>query len=183
MIDTISTTTEKLIEICADKDGARKNVIAAFDARTATGTNYHRKHPASRVVEVNEDFEALLKEEPPVEFSGEEAMGRYLDMHELFYLYINSKFGAPIEYSAFCDTSAQLEKISRRQKFSKQYREYLDKLLVYLLYFFERTEPLQDLYRILSKIESEFEERWTNNLMESWKQGVKKMGKILSSIP
>lgn len=32
---------------------------------------YHRKHPAARVVDANEEEEALLKEEPQIEFSGE----------------------------------------------------------------------------------------------------------------
>lgn len=32
---------------------------------------YHRKHPVARVVDANDDFEALLKEEPQIEFSGE----------------------------------------------------------------------------------------------------------------
>ena len=32
---------------------------------------YHRKHPAARVVDANEEYEALLKEEPQIEFSGE----------------------------------------------------------------------------------------------------------------
>lgn len=33
---------------------------------------YHRKHPVARVVvDANDDYEALLKEEPPIEFSGE----------------------------------------------------------------------------------------------------------------
>lgn len=37
----------------------------------------------------------------------------------------------------------------------RQYREYLEKLLEYLVYFFERTEPLQDLDRIFSKVQLE----------------------------
>lgn len=32
---------------------------------------YHRRHPAARVVDANEDYEILLKEEPQIEFSGE----------------------------------------------------------------------------------------------------------------
>lgn len=36
--------------------------------------------------------------------------------------------------------------------FYRQYREYLENLLEYLLYFFQRTEPLQDLDRIFSKV-------------------------------
>ncbi|GLT35152.1 hypothetical protein SLA2020_096300 [Shorea laevis] len=87
MIDTITSTTEKIIEIYEDKDNARKDEIAALGGQNATGTNvfsafydrlkeireYHRKHPAARVVDVdaNEDYEALLKEEPVIEFTGE----------------------------------------------------------------------------------------------------------------
>ena len=32
---------------------------------------YHRRHPAARVVDANEDYEAMLKEEPVIEFTGE----------------------------------------------------------------------------------------------------------------
>ncbi|PQQ04247.1 splicing factor SF3a60 homolog [Prunus yedoensis var. nudiflora] len=83
MIDTISSTTERLIEIYEDKDNARKDEIAALGGQTATGINvfsafydrlkeireYHRKHPAARVVDANEEEEALLKEEPQIEMS------------------------------------------------------------------------------------------------------------------
>ncbi|XP_021909291.1 splicing factor SF3a60 homolog [Carica papaya] len=176
MIDTITVTTEKLIDIYEDKDSARKDEIAALGGQTATGTNvfsafydrlkeireYHRKHPAARVVDANEDYEALLKEEPVIEFSGEEAMGRYLDMHELYNQYINSKFGEPIEYSAYLDVFSEPDKIPRKLKFTRQYKEYMENLLEYLIYFFQRTEPLQDLDRIFSKVVTDFEEQWEN---------------------
>jgi len=32
---------------------------------------YHRKHPVARVVDANDDYETVLKEEPQIEFSGE----------------------------------------------------------------------------------------------------------------
>ncbi|KAH0978769.1 hypothetical protein GBA52_005946 [Prunus armeniaca] len=93
MIDTISSTTERLIEIYEDKDNARKDEIAALGGQTATGINvfsafydrlkeireYHRKHPAARVVDANEEEEALLKEEPQIEFSGEDTPLEKLD--------------------------------------------------------------------------------------------------------
>ena len=40
-----------------------------------------------------EDGSALLKEEPHVEFTGEEGLGRYLDLHDLFLRFHNSKLG------------------------------------------------------------------------------------------
>lgn len=128
--------------------------------------------------------------------SFQEAFGRYLDLHELYNEYINSKFGEPIEYAAYLDVFSQPHKIPRKLKLTRwnlftfilecnliiltftcfyllsspaevlslfkipiyaffpcrQYREYLENLLEYLIYFFERTEPLLDLDRIFTKV-------------------------------
>ncbi|XVF69735.1 hypothetical protein PTKIN_Ptkin11bG0105600 [Pterospermum kingtungense] len=183
-IDTIMATTEKLIEIYEDKDNARKDEIAALGGQTATGINvfgafydrlkeireYHRKHPAARVVDSNEEYEALLKEEPVIEFSGEEALGRYLDLHELFNQYIDCKFGFKIECSSYLDVFSQPHNIPWKLKSTRQYREYMENLLEYLIYFFQRTEPLQDLDRIFSKVEAEFEEQWADGQVQGWQK-------------
>lgn len=182
MITTITSTTGRLIEIYDDKDNARKDEIAALGGQTATGINvfsafydrlkeireYHRKHPAARVVDANDDFEDLLKEEPRIEFSGEEAFGRYLDMHALYQQYVNSKFGEPIEYSAYLDIFSETDKIPRKMKTTRQYRVYLNSLLEYLISFFHRTEPLQDLDRIFSKVTTEFDENWATGRVLGW---------------
>ncbi|KAI0522855.1 hypothetical protein KFK09_005240 [Dendrobium nobile] len=182
MIDTLISTTHKLVEVYEDKDNARKDEIAALGGQTASGVNlfgafydrlkeireYHRRHPLARVIDPTEEFEELLKEEPHIEFSGEEAFGRYLDMHELYNEYINSKFGEPVEYSAFLDTFSQFQKVPRHLKLTRQYKDYLTHLLEYLLSYFERTEPLQDLGRMFSKVESEFEELWADGKIPGW---------------
>ncbi|GFP81095.1 splicing factor 3a subunit 3 [Phtheirospermum japonicum] len=185
MIEQITFTTHKLIEVYEDKDNARKDEIAALGGQSATSANinvfsafydrlkeireYHRRHPAARYVDTTADeAEQILKEEPTIEFTGEEAFGRYLDLHELYNEYINSKFGQHIEYSAYLDVFSDTARISRKLKLTRQYREYLQKLLEYLIYFFERTEPLQDLERIFSKVIAEFEERWSIGSVEGW---------------
>ncbi|KAJ6887939.1 splicing factor SF3a60 [Populus alba x Populus x berolinensis] len=184
MIENIITTTEKLVEIYEDKDNARRDEIAALGGQTAMGTNvfsafydrlkeireYHRRHPAARVVDANEDYEAMLKEEPVIEFTGEEAFGKYLDMHELYNQYNNLKFEKPIEYSTYLDIFSQPNIVPRKLKFSRQYREYMENLLEYLVYFFQRTEPLQDLDRIFSKVTTEFEEQWENDAVQGWEK-------------
>jgi len=166
MIESIMLTTEKLVETYEDKDGAWDDEIAALGGQTATGTNvfsefydrlkeireYHKRHPSGRLVDANEDYEARLKEEPIIAFSGEEGNGRYLDLHDMYNQYINSKFGERVEYSAYLDVFSQPEKIPRKLKLSRQYMKYMEALLEYLVYFFQRTEPLQDLDRILSKV-------------------------------
>ncbi|CAK9151619.1 unnamed protein product [Ilex paraguariensis] len=221
MIDQITTTTHKLVEIYEDRDNARKDEIAALGGQTATGTNvfsafydrlkeireYHRRHPAARVVDATDEYEQLLKEEPQIEFSGEElelaksmaqkthascmffsglptecdvqeAFGRYLDMHELFNDYINSKFGEPIEYTSYLDIFSQPHKIPPKLRSTRQYREYLEKLLEYLIYFFQRTEPLQDLDRIFSKVITEFEEQWANGSVPGWENKGEENGHV-----
>ncbi|CAA6659014.1 unnamed protein product [Spirodela intermedia] len=183
VIETIISTTDKLIEIYEDKDSARKDEIAALGGQTATGgTNvfsafydrlkeireYHRRHPVGLVADAAAEYEELLKEEPVIEFSGEEAFGRYLDMHELYNEFINSKFGERIEYSAFLETFSQTHNIPLKLKLTRQYREYLEHLLEYLISFFQRTEPLQDLDRIYIKVEAEFEEQWEDGKIIGW---------------
>ncbi|KAJ4954013.1 hypothetical protein NE237_030845 [Protea cynaroides] len=192
MIDSIMSTTEKLIEIYDDKDNARKDEIAALGGQTASGTNvfsafydrlkeireYHRRHPSARVVDAGEEHEELLKQEPHVEFSGEESFGRYLDLHELYNEYVNSKFGEPIEYSAYLDLFSQLQKIPHSHKLTRQYREYLEHLLEYLVYFFQRKEPLQDLDRVFSKVETEFEELWAEGNIQGWENKSQENGHV-----
>ncbi|TXG71221.1 hypothetical protein EZV62_006156 [Acer yangbiense] len=182
MIDTITSTTKKLVEIYEDSDGARKDEIAALGGQTATGTNvfsafydrlkeireYHRRHPAARVVDANEEFDNLLKEEPVVVFSGEEAFGRHLDLHELYHIYINCKFGEKIEYSAYLDVFSHVDKVPRKMKMTGEYKEYMKKLLEYLEDFFQRTEPLQDLDRIFSKVVADFEDEWAKGSVNGW---------------
>jgi hypothetical protein len=82
----------------------------------------------------------------------QEAYGKFLDMHELYNRFLNSKFGHPIEYSAFLEEFYQTHQIARHHKLTKQYQEYLTEVTEYLLSFFERTQPLQDINKIFSKV-------------------------------
>ncbi|KAL9163150.1 hypothetical protein ABFS82_06G022300 [Erythranthe guttata] len=198
MIEQITSTTHKIIEIYEDKDNARKDEIAALGGLSSTSTNvnvysafydrlkeirdYHRRHSAARYVDTTDEYEQLLKEEPAIEFTGEESFGRYLDLHELYNEYINSKFGQQIEYSAYLDVFSDQGKISRKLKLTRQYREYMQRLLEYLVYFFERTEPLQDLERIFSKVTVEFEELWSSGLVEGWENENHEDGNIQQQI-
>uniref|UniRef100_A0A0D9VY87 Matrin-type domain-containing protein n=1 Tax=Leersia perrieri TaxID=77586 RepID=A0A0D9VY87_9ORYZ len=181
MLDLVISTSEKLVEIYEDKDNARKDEISNhlsapvqaeifpnFYDRLKEIRDYHRRNPSARFVSANDDFEELLKEEPTIEFTGEEAFGRYLDLHELYNEFINSKFGTPMEYSAYVDTFSHVEKIGQNLKTSRQYREYLEHVLEYLTSFLYRTEPLQDIEKIFSKLESEFEEQWVNGEVAGW---------------
>ena len=68
------------------------------------------------------DEEAELKEEPQIEFSGEEGMGRYLDLHPFYLQFINSKFGRQTDYAEYMGSATNFADISRSQRLGKAYR-------------------------------------------------------------
>ena len=68
------------------------------------------------------DEEVELKEEPHIEFSGEEGMGRYLDLHPFYQRFINSKFGRQTDYAEYVSLAANFAEIPRSQRVSKAYR-------------------------------------------------------------
>lgn len=182
MVDAIMTATTRLIDVYEDQDHARQDEIALLGGQSASGQNvfsvfydrlkeireYHRRHPNAKVIDAGDDPEELLKEEPWVDFSGEEANGRFLDMHELYNQYLNYKFGQPIEYSAYLEDFPQTHNIPRKHKLTRQYNNYLLDLTGYLVSFFERTQPLQDVEKILSKVEGDFEDRWKAGSVQGW---------------
>ena len=69
-----------------------------------------------------EDEEAVIHAEPKVDFSGEEGGGRYLDLHEQFQLFVNSRFKREIPYSEYCVSFDQFDEISRESRMSRPYR-------------------------------------------------------------
>ncbi|XP_018474946.2 splicing factor SF3a60 homolog isoform X2 [Raphanus sativus] len=148
--------------------GTGISVYSAFYDRLKEIREYHRKYPSGPLVDASADYEALLKVEPVISFSGEEGVGRYLDLHDMYNHYINSKFGGMVEYSVYLDVFSHPEKIPRKLKFPRQYMKYMEALLEYLVNFFKRTEPLQDLDKMLSKVEIDFEERFADGKVVGW---------------
>ena len=63
-----------------------------------------------------------LRGELGVEFSGEEALGRYLDLHAAFNRFINSKFGRQLDYTGYLSTIGAFGEVPRHHRTSKAYR-------------------------------------------------------------
>lgn len=60
-----------------------------------------------------------------MEFSGEEALGRYLDLHFHYQRFINSKFGKQIDYLTYVAAVDNFGDIPRHHRLSKPYRSDL----------------------------------------------------------
>ncbi|GJP36528.1 hypothetical protein CLOM_g21027 [Closterium sp. NIES-68] len=184
VVDAIVANSARLAEVYADRDGARKDEIAAlggqgtpnpsatvfttFYERLNEIREYHRRHPGARVVEGEVDVDEAIKDEPWVQFSGEEALGKYVDVHEVYQQFTNAKFGRAMEYSMYLDELPQTHKIPRNLKFTKTYRAYMLRLLEYLESFFQRTQPLQDLAKHHAKLEADFSDRWEQGQVLGW---------------
>jgi len=179
-LDVIQDRSNKLRRMYEDKDNARRdeiaaiggqNVFGAFYDRLKEAREYHRRYPNAVGAYVKEDADELVKEEPHVEFSGEESFGRYLDLHILHHEFINAKFGRPMEYLEYLQGLSEFSSISRALRMCKPYGEYLAKLFEYLEGFHERTQPLTDLKKIITQAEEEFEAKWEAGEVEGWEDG------------
>ncbi|CAA7024502.1 unnamed protein product [Microthlaspi erraticum] len=136
------------------------------------------------LIETRKSF-VTKKKEPEISFSREEGFGKYLDLHAMYKYnqYINSKFGggdAKIEYSAYLDVFSRPP--CNKQKCSKQNRKYMEDLLGYLVGFFKRTKPSQDLDTILSNVEIGFEEQETATTEELMDLGAEKLKEALAAL-
>eukprot|EP00887_Chlorella_sp_A99_P006821 scaffold2.g6821.t1 len=121
--------------------------------------------PLSRQGDGNE---ALLGPEPTLAFSGEEGLGRYLDLHELHRQYVNAKFGKEVDYYTYVSSLADFSGVARAQRLGRPYAAYLSALLSYLESLYRRTQPLAQLGRQMKKAEEEFEARWAAGEVPGW---------------
>jgi splicing factor 3A subunit 3 len=179
MLDTLQQRAKGLADIYEDTDGARKQEIASlrgddvftnFYDRLKYTRDYHRKFGGADELTGAENGAALLGSEPHLAFSGEEGMGRFLDLHELHQAWQNAKFGGPIDYSAYvAGLPEHLTAVQpRTQKMTVQYKEYISNLLAYLESFHQRSQPLAQLERQNKRLEEEFSAQWAAGEVFGW---------------
>eukprot|EP00898_Chlorokybus_atmophyticus_P001824 jgi/Chlat1/2642/Chrsp178S02486 len=159
-----------------DKDNARSEEIAALGGANAYSQfydrlkevrDYHRRYPSAELVTPEEEASELLKIEPVVEFAGEEMVGRYLDLQTFHSKFVNARFGRSVDYIAYLEEFTAFDDIPRNTK-DKAYKAYLEELLVYLTSFFERTQPLEDVHKLLKQADEDFEQRWEEGRAIGW---------------
>ena len=57
----------------------------------------------------------------PLEFSGEEANGRYLDLHAFHYTFQNGAFGRQLDYIVYVSEIGDFASVPRDKKFTRAY--------------------------------------------------------------
>ncbi|GAA5848627.1 hypothetical protein JCM8547_004578 [Rhodosporidiobolus lusitaniae] len=176
---------ERAREIDALTGGGSGGDITEFYQRLAKVKDYHRKYPTTANVSISGDrhvdFAALEGGDPEwldKKFTGEEGLGRYLDLHELHDQWNNiapaSSSGAAsaggwkrYTYLQYLGAVATFS-LSLNLKSSPEYSKYLTNLLSYLSGFYERVLPLGDLDEVLKAADADFARRWEAGEVEGW---------------
>ncbi|XP_021856367.1 splicing factor SF3a60 homolog [Spinacia oleracea] len=111
---------------------------------------------SSRVVRDGEQIEMILQELQSfdIPFSGEENCGRYLDLHQFYFTFVNSKFGYPLCYVDYLAIFPGIG--SSKYKRRTDYKQYITEIFEYLVSFLDRTQPLLFLDRLFKDLESDF---------------------------
>lgn len=167
------------LRVYDDEDGSRKeelaslregNVFSSFYSRMKDIKEYYRRVPTIDLTGPNDTDEALqpMKYEPP--FSGDEGFGRFLDLHELYAMWRNSNFGNldTDYYTYVSQLKDHLQMVSRADKLTVSYKSYVNSLLEYLKSFYDRSQPLSQLEKVLKRTEEEFYDQWDAGQVAGW---------------
>ena len=109
---------------------------------------------------------AVQAAEPVLTFSGEECVGRFLDLQVFHERYCNFP-GVRLDYQSYLDKVGDLASVPRRNK-NMDYTKYVEDLAAYLQGFFERTSPLVDLDPLLARLRARFEKEWKAGTLPGW---------------
>eukprot|EP01125_Pyxidicula_operculata_P020016 TRINITY_DN72_c0_g2_i1.p1 TRINITY_DN72_c0_g2~~TRINITY_DN72_c0_g2_i1.p1 ORF type:complete len:473 (-),score=112.21 TRINITY_DN72_c0_g2_i1:35-1399(-) len=175
-VEKIMDRSKQLVDIYQDEDGSRKSEIQAmagkgpqlfanFYDQLRNVKDYHRKFP--NLEADRPEAEQMLNNfdlEKVVSFSGEEAYGKYMDLHTFFERYINlNKVNKNLDYMYYLSIFYTFP--DRSVVKDKLYIDYITDLLNYLISLFRRTNPLLDVEQTLSQVDKEIEESWNSGTL------------------
>ncbi|KAI9006135.1 hypothetical protein BC832DRAFT_556216 [Gaertneriomyces semiglobifer] len=181
ILDRMQQRGQFLLDLYSDEDGLRKKEINAitgtkdlgeFYARLREIKEHHRKYPHAAVEPMDLDIipTDVEREEQDLEniFTGEEGLGRYLDLHEIFDQYVNLPDVNKVNYLKYLDIFEKFQNIPRDTKTTSAYERYLQTLHSYVESFFRRTQPLVHLVDVRQEALSEFEQQWEAETVAGW---------------
>ncbi|KAI8979810.1 hypothetical protein BDF20DRAFT_871845 [Mycotypha africana] len=187
-LNRIAEKSAYLADLYEDKEGLRKSEMDALSGTNSEFTEFyerlkvikehHRKYPNEPVEPPEMEFIFLSqkKDESNFEeleklFSGEESLGRYLDMNTIHTTYINLKGVKKLDYLQFLSEFDDFSTIYPKAiKNSDDYKSYLNNLYDYLYGFYRRAKPLYNLNELETRAREQFEENWRQGKVKGWEQ-------------
>ncbi|KAI0805593.1 hypothetical protein GGR55DRAFT_654272 [Xylaria sp. FL0064] len=188
-LDRISSQSAKLLEIYRDADGSRSREIQQigtgdpmeeFYKRLTDIKSFHARYPNEPVENLERAYrpkkganEAAQPSIVDTMFTGEEAFGRFFDLHACHELYLNLPNAKRLSYVQYLDLFDNFAPgaagLKRSEKMTDQYFAYVGHLALDLETFMRKTRPLENIDKVLSEFDKKFEEDWENDKVPEWK--------------
>lgn len=149
--------------------------------------DFHRRYPNEPV----ENLERAYRRKAPGEgesataevdtmFTGEEGFGKFLDLTTLHEDYLNLpgiKRVTYLHYLSMFDVFTPPQcPIKRSDKTTDQYFNYVGRLAEYLESFMKRTKPLENLGKLFTSFDQDFEKAWEADELPGWNPETQKVG-------
>lgn len=126
--------------------------------------------PKQRIADAFDPFGGIVD----AMFTGEEALGRFFDLHTCHELYLNLPNARRLSYlqylELFDNFSPGAGGLKRQEKLTDQYFLYVRQLADDLESFMRRTRPLENVDKVLADFDREFDAAWEKDDVPEWKQ-------------
>ncbi|KAJ9109116.1 hypothetical protein QFC21_000444 [Naganishia friedmannii] len=121
-------------------------------------------------------------------FTGEESMGRYLDLYIPHTQFVNLKSARRLTYMQYLNMLSKGlvgEAIEQKEKESAAYLDYVQTLNSYLQDFLRRTHPLDrgTVEAALRPVEEGFEQEWKEGKVDGWQRKATSSGQATGDAP
>ncbi len=191
LLDQVRKQSAEIISLYLDESGERSKEIQQintgdpfeeFYRQVNEIKNHHARYPNEQAE--NSELRYRLKgaedgAEPmpslvDAMFSGEEAFGRFFDLHASYESYTNLPNTKRLTYLQYLDTFDKFAPgtggLRRADKLTETYFQYVGELILYLESFMRRTRPLENVDKILAEFSTEFNEAWEKGEVPGWQE-------------
>ncbi|KAI5917634.1 splicing factor 3A subunit 3 [Camillea tinctor] len=189
-LDRIASQSTKLLSIYRDADGARSREIQQigsgdpmdeFYKQLADIKSFHARYPNEPVENLERAYrpkkgpDGELSQPSIVDtmFTGEEAFGRFFDLHTCHELYLNLPNAKRLSYLQYLDLFDNFAPgsggLKRSEKLTDQYFNYVGQLALDLETFMRKTRPLENIDKVITDFDKEFDAAWEKDEVSEWK--------------
>ncbi|CAI6291168.1 unnamed protein product [Periconia digitata] len=205
-LEQIEAQSSRLLKIYQDPNGVKEDEVRNltqgdpmenFLKEVASIKDFHRRYPNEPV----ENLEKAYKRRTPEDqarslaaidalFTGEEGFGRFFDLTMLHKQYLNlpiHQHGRRLTYLQYLDVFDSFappeNNIPRGQKMSEAFFSYLKALSEYLESFMRRTKPLENLDKLFTTFDAEFDDLWSKDELPGWEKNAAQTAPVEGEAP
>ncbi|KAF2726698.1 hypothetical protein EJ04DRAFT_480157 [Polyplosphaeria fusca] len=185
---SVESESVALLKLYEDTDGEREKEVRglaqgdnmeSFQKEIARIREFYQKYPDQQAENLEKTYKKRTAEDQAqaiaqieTMFSGEEGTGRFFDLSALHHESINLQRidGRHLSYLQYLDSFDNFAAIRRNEKLSDRYFQYVKALQEYLESFMRRTKPLENVNKIFSAFDAEFDQAWEKDEVPGWEK-------------